>query len=156
MDPVGSFLDWVGTLHYLTLYLADRYLWWRPPTIPILHSWLAWTCDAIDFFSVSLSVNHLATQFGRSTHDIVRVSFLDNVTSCMLKPSACADHRNYPHSSPPICWCRACISSRCQMSVHTYQTYRSSLVFSLIVMDENGLSLPTWSSLRFWSSVLVS
>lgn len=38
------------------------------------HSWLAWTCDAIDFFSVSLSVAHLQTQFDRSTHDIVRGS----------------------------------------------------------------------------------
>ncbi|TCD70885.1 hypothetical protein EIP91_001193 [Steccherinum ochraceum] len=37
------------------------------------HFWtgyLAWTCDAIDFFSVSLSVSHLQTQFNRSTHDI--------------------------------------------------------------------------------------
>ncbi|KAL7280119.1 hypothetical protein ACG7TL_006536 [Trametes sanguinea] len=34
------------------------------------HSWLAWTCDAIDFFSVSLSVTRLQDQFGRSTHDI--------------------------------------------------------------------------------------
>ncbi|KAF9474415.1 MFS general substrate transporter [Pholiota conissans] len=32
--------------------------------------WLAWTCDAIDFFSVSLSVTHLQEQFGKSTHDI--------------------------------------------------------------------------------------
>ncbi|KJA24395.1 hypothetical protein HYPSUDRAFT_38838 [Hypholoma sublateritium FD-334 SS-4] len=32
--------------------------------------WLAWTCDAIDFFSVSLSVTNLQKQFGRSTHDI--------------------------------------------------------------------------------------
>ncbi|KAI0373688.1 MFS general substrate transporter [Pilatotrama ljubarskyi] len=32
--------------------------------------WLAWTCDAIDFFSVSLSVTRLQDQFGRSTHDI--------------------------------------------------------------------------------------
>ncbi|KIM37555.1 hypothetical protein M413DRAFT_448365 [Hebeloma cylindrosporum] len=32
--------------------------------------WLAWTCDAIDFFSVSLSVTNLQTQFNRSTHDI--------------------------------------------------------------------------------------
>ncbi|KAI0766350.1 carboxylic acid transporter, partial [Trametes elegans] len=32
--------------------------------------WLAWTCDAIDFFSVSLSVTRLQEQFGRSTHDI--------------------------------------------------------------------------------------
>jgi len=32
--------------------------------------WLAWTCDAIDFFSVSLSVTTLETQFNRSAHDI--------------------------------------------------------------------------------------
>ncbi|CAL1712690.1 unnamed protein product [Somion occarium] len=32
--------------------------------------WLAWTCDAIDFFSVSLSVTHLKTQFNRETSDI--------------------------------------------------------------------------------------
>ncbi|PPQ85492.1 hypothetical protein CVT25_006572 [Psilocybe cyanescens] len=32
--------------------------------------WLAWTCDSLDFFSVSLSVTHLQTQFNRSTHDI--------------------------------------------------------------------------------------
>ncbi|TFK71111.1 carboxylic acid transporter [Pluteus cervinus] len=32
--------------------------------------WLAWTCDAIDFFSVSLSVTNLQTQFNRSTSDI--------------------------------------------------------------------------------------
>ncbi|KAJ6561350.1 major facilitator superfamily domain-containing protein [Mycena sp. CBHHK59/15] len=32
--------------------------------------WLAWTCDAIDFFSVSLSVNALSVQFNKSTHDI--------------------------------------------------------------------------------------
>lgn len=32
--------------------------------------WLAWTCDAIDFFSVSLSVVRLQEQFGKSTHTI--------------------------------------------------------------------------------------
>jgi SHS family lactate transporter-like MFS transporter len=32
--------------------------------------WLAWTVDAIDFFSVSLSVTALAGQFHRKTHDI--------------------------------------------------------------------------------------
>ncbi|KAF5317741.1 hypothetical protein D9619_012606 [Psilocybe cf. subviscida] len=32
--------------------------------------WLAWTCDAIDFFSVSLSVGNLQKQFGKSTHTI--------------------------------------------------------------------------------------
>jgi SHS family lactate transporter-like MFS transporter len=35
--------------------------------------WLAWTCDAIDFFSVSLSVPALVDQFGKSTHDIVKL-----------------------------------------------------------------------------------
>ncbi|TBU41592.1 MFS general substrate transporter [Dichomitus squalens] len=32
--------------------------------------WLAWTCDAIDFFSVSLSVTNLQHQFGKNTHTI--------------------------------------------------------------------------------------
>jgi MFS transporter, SHS family, lactate transporter len=32
--------------------------------------WLAWTCDAVDFFSVSLSVPQLSVQFSRPTHDI--------------------------------------------------------------------------------------
>ncbi|KAF9447021.1 carboxylic acid transporter protein [Macrolepiota fuliginosa MF-IS2] len=33
--------------------------------------WLAWTCDAIDFFSVSLSVTRLTEQFkGKNVHDI--------------------------------------------------------------------------------------
>jgi SHS family lactate transporter-like MFS transporter len=32
--------------------------------------WLAWTCDGIDFFSVSLSVKNLTRQFDRDTHTI--------------------------------------------------------------------------------------
>ncbi|QRV75987.1 Sugar (and other) transporter [Ceratobasidium sp. AG-Ba] len=32
--------------------------------------WLAWTCDAIDFFSVSLSVTRLTEQFGKTTNDL--------------------------------------------------------------------------------------
>jgi len=35
-----------------------------------LTGWLAWTCDAIDFFSVSLSVPALSAQFDRETADI--------------------------------------------------------------------------------------
>ncbi|KAJ3763524.1 carboxylic acid transporter [Lentinula raphanica] len=34
--------------------------------------WLAWSCDAIDFFSVSLSVTNLANQFGRDTTSITQ------------------------------------------------------------------------------------
>ncbi|KAG6896339.1 hypothetical protein C0992_008862 [Termitomyces sp. T32_za158] len=32
--------------------------------------WLAWTCDAIDFFSVSLTVSQLQAQFNKPTHTI--------------------------------------------------------------------------------------
>ena len=32
--------------------------------------WLAWTCDAIDFFSVSLSITSLSAAFGKTTTDI--------------------------------------------------------------------------------------
>jgi SHS family lactate transporter-like MFS transporter len=32
--------------------------------------WLAWTCDSMDFFSVSLSVTHLQTQFNKTTTQI--------------------------------------------------------------------------------------
>ena len=35
-------------------------------------SWLAWTCDALDFFTVSLTLSLLATQFGVATSTIVR------------------------------------------------------------------------------------
>ncbi|KAI5119399.1 hypothetical protein M0805_005942 [Coniferiporia weirii] len=36
----------------------------------IFCGWLAWTCDAVDFFSVSLSVTALQNQFGKSTQTI--------------------------------------------------------------------------------------
>ncbi|KIM77736.1 hypothetical protein PILCRDRAFT_11824 [Piloderma croceum F 1598] len=32
--------------------------------------WFAWICDAIDFFTVSLSVTNLQIQFGKPAHDI--------------------------------------------------------------------------------------
>ncbi|KLO11496.1 carboxylic acid transporter protein [Schizopora paradoxa] len=32
--------------------------------------YLAWTCDALDFFSVSLTITDLESQFGKSAHDI--------------------------------------------------------------------------------------
>ncbi|QRW04904.1 Sugar (and other) transporter [Ceratobasidium sp. AG-Ba] len=36
----------------------------------LFSGWLAWTCDAIDFFSVSLSVTRLTEQFGKTTNDL--------------------------------------------------------------------------------------
>jgi SHS family lactate transporter-like MFS transporter len=41
---------------------------------------LAWTCDALDFFSVSLSVTSLETQFGQSSSSIVIGSFFSQDT----------------------------------------------------------------------------
>lgn len=35
-----------------------------------ISGFIAWTMDAYDFFSVSLTVPNLATQFGKETHDI--------------------------------------------------------------------------------------
>lgn len=46
-------------------------------------SWLAWTCDAIDFFSVSLTIVNLQKQFNRSTHDIV-----SHISSKLLNASS--------------------------------------------------------------------
>ncbi|KZT43780.1 MFS general substrate transporter [Sistotremastrum suecicum HHB10207 ss-3] len=57
------------TVDSLTLWAAIRSL----TLIQWAMFWagvLAWTCDAIDFFSVSLSVTALSTQFGKNTSDI--------------------------------------------------------------------------------------
>jgi SHS family lactate transporter-like MFS transporter len=40
------------------------------PHLVQIYRWLAWTCDAIDFFSVSLSVTNLQAQFHKSAIDI--------------------------------------------------------------------------------------
>lgn len=38
-----------------------------------IRRWLAWFCDSLDFFSVSVSVNELSATFdNRPTHEIVR------------------------------------------------------------------------------------
>ncbi|EIN13033.1 carboxylic acid transporter [Punctularia strigosozonata HHB-11173 SS5] len=57
------------TEHELTLWQALMSI--TPVQWALFWSgWLAWTCDAIDFFSVSLSVTHLEDQFGKSAHSI--------------------------------------------------------------------------------------
>lgn len=60
---MGSVLCWVCTSLYIHVTVAKLHMIIR---------WLAWTCDAIDFFSVSLSIDRLERQFNRSAHDIVR------------------------------------------------------------------------------------
>ena len=65
LDAVGSLLLWVSRIPGLAesggILTSTR----------LVRSWLAWSCDAIDFFSVSLTLVNLQTQFNRSTHDLV-------------------------------------------------------------------------------------
>lgn len=59
--------------HQLTLLQALATL--TPvQVLQVFCGWLAWTCDAIDFFSVSLSVTDLEELFDKSTHDIVSLT----------------------------------------------------------------------------------
>lgn len=74
-------------------------------------SWLAWTCDAIDFFAVSLTVNLLAKQFNQSTTSIVRF-FGPSFAACALMYIAVTDDRY--NVDPFIPTCRCCEHhSRC-------------------------------------------
>lgn len=63
LGAVGSVLVWVSVQPPSCLALSS---------LPHHNSWLAWTCDAIDFVAVSLTVPLLSEQFGRSTSAIVR------------------------------------------------------------------------------------
>ena len=60
--------------------------------------WLAWTCDAIDFFSVSLSIDRLERQFNRPAHDIVLYFKRRLIT---IDDSG-ADDFNHAHALIPI------------------------------------------------------
>ena len=66
-------------------------------------SWLAWTCDALDFFTVSLTLSSLAAQFGVATSEIVR--FDRRIIICI--PSqlmAYIDDRHHAHLALQIGW----------------------------------------------------
>ena len=70
-------------------------------TVAKLHMiirWLAWTCDAIDFFSVSLSIDRLERQFNRPAHDIVLYFKRRLIT---IDDSG-ADDFNHAHALIPI------------------------------------------------------
>lgn len=59
MGPVGTILVRVCAIHaYLSTTLEGL-------ATPLVR-WLAWTCDAVDFFSVSLSVTRLQKQFNKA------------------------------------------------------------------------------------------
>ncbi|KAG1818558.1 carboxylic acid transporter protein [Suillus subaureus] len=61
MGAVGSVLVWVSVIFRIASAII---------LTTCCTSWLAWTCDAIDFFAVSLTVSPLATQFHKSTAQI--------------------------------------------------------------------------------------
>ena len=122
-----------------------------------LQSWLAWTCDMTDVFSISLSVTHLQTQFTRSTHDIVcfrRLSMakkflIDNVDDC------------YYYNSP-VPFVRRCMLSFYLSRHHSRAANehynRSDFVSSATVSVINGNGYPSGISSLFIlsKSVLVS
>jgi hypothetical protein len=62
LRPMGTVLFWVINM--------DNYAFERLFTLSTGRRWMAWTCDAIDFFSVSLSVTNLEKQFDKTAHDI--------------------------------------------------------------------------------------
>ncbi len=54
--------------------------------------WLAWTCDAIDFFNVALSVTALGAQFDKDNSSIVCFSLLSllSIPDSFMKPQTTA------------------------------------------------------------------
>jgi hypothetical protein len=59
------------------------------------YRWLAWTCDAIDFFTVSLSVTNLQIQFDRSAHDITTAITLTLLFRSLGAVSVVVQFREY-------------------------------------------------------------
>lgn len=62
-------LSWLQWSHFLAGYLLFVLL-----VLLVLNTrrFLAWSCDAMDFYSVSLSLTSLSSKFGKDTQDIVR------------------------------------------------------------------------------------
>ncbi len=80
MDPMGPILVRVCANH--------TYLSITPEGSVPLGRWLAWSCDAIDFFSVSLSVTRLQKQFNKAeASTIVRCLYL----ACFSFPTVLAN-----------------------------------------------------------------
>ena len=70
-------------------------------------SWLAWTCDALDFFTVSLTLPLLATQFGVGKDTMVRFHRPEVIMFIALRLITYIDDRHHPHLALQISWCCA-------------------------------------------------
>ena len=68
-------LTWIQWAMLFSGYVNVLFQHSQPPHSIHHFRWLAWACDAIDFFSVSLSVISLTKQFDRSTTKIVGIRF---------------------------------------------------------------------------------
>lgn len=106
-----------------------------------LISWLAWTCDAIDFFSVSLTVTNLQTQFNKSTHSVVSIPHHN--TPHLIPPSQfhlLTDDIHHSHLALPARWCRklSLISIPLHAPPPHLRVHRSSSVSSPIDSVASG------------------
>ena len=90
-----------------------------------LHRWLAWNCDAIDFFSVSLSVTNLEAQFHKSAHEMTT-----SITLTLLFRSVGAVSHFFPIQ---LCVAQALILT---LDVFTDRSSSASFLIDLVV---NGL-----------------
>ena len=141
---MGSFLLWVscalgGLKRGLTL-----------TSISIYRRWLAWACDAIDFFSVSLTITNLEKQFDRPTHDIVSHAS-PNLSSHFLSFLHRPDNVHYPHLAVPFHWrCKYQSLFHSPPMPLTPPRHRSSLVSYPTDLAGSG----RWSSIS--SSSLLS
>ena len=107
--------------------------------------WLAWACDAIDFFSVSLNIVNLDAQFHRSTHDLVSdtsLSLLFHFSDFFIRP----DDVYYPHVVVPFPRrCKKQSLSRPPPVSLIPSRRRLSLASSLTGLAESGRWSPIFS-----------
>ena len=78
--------------------------------------WLAWICDALDFFSISLSVTSLGKQFNEKPKTIVIGCFFHHYV--LLTRSLWIDDRYHTDVTFPLYWCCGCRPSFSARIIH--------------------------------------
>ena len=99
---------------------------------------LAWTCDALDFFSVSLSVTSLQTQFGKSSSSIVIGSFLFARYRALLTITISIDDCYHTHFTFPFSRCRGYRFTEFDSS---HYSFISQVIFG-VLSDRYGRKWP--------------
>jgi hypothetical protein len=141
--PPGHHLDTMGLVLLGVRLRSD--LGFDPMTYFVRHSWLAWTCDAIDFFSVSLSVTNLSKEFGKNASDIVRALPRSRSPDVINPPSELTDRVHHSHPALPF---RRRRESPCSSFVDVVQCARTP---PMIMSNAIRCSSPTGES-RAWSA----